>query len=338
MKALQVTAYLPGPSALQVSTQPDPVPTADQYLISIRATACNFFDLLQIRGKYQHQPPLPWIAGSEFSGVVISAPKSTVRPLFPVGTRVFGAAQGGFATKVCAKEESLRPVPEGWSFKDAAGLFVTAPTSYAALVTRAKVQRGEWVLVHAGAGGVGLAAIQIAKGLGAKVVASASTEEKLEVCRRFGADAVVDYSRDGWVKEVNTLTGGQGVDVVYDPVGLVAKSLSCCNWNARVLVVGFAGGRIEEVKLNRVLLKNVSVVGIHWGLYATREPETVTTTWEGIFELVRKGQFKGTVFDGETFKGLKEVGRALQWLEGRRTWGKVVVEVDDEDEEKKARL
>jgi len=236
-------------------------------------------------------------------------------------------------------EAALKPVPEGWGFKDAAGLFVTASTSYAALVTRAQVKAGEWVLVHAGAGGVGLAAIQIAKALGAKVIASASTAEKRDVCTRFGADATVDYSDDGWVKEVIRLTAGRGVDVVYDPVGLVEKSLSACNWNARVLVVGFAGGRIEKMRTNRVLLKNVSVVGIYWGMYAKKEPETVPKTWDGIFKLVKEGKFKGTVFDGEVFKGLKEVGRALEWLEGRKAWGKVVVEIDDDDDDgEKARL
>lgn len=333
MKSLQVRQYLSGPLDLSVSTQPDPIPGPSDYLISIRATACNFFDLLQIRGKYQHQPTLPWIAGSEFSGIVLSAPPSA---LYPAGTRVFGAAQGGFATKVCAREESLRPVPEGWSYKDAAGLFVTAPTSYAALVTRAKVQKGDTVLVHAGAGGVGLAAIQISKALGARVIATAGTEEKRAVCRAYGADEVVDYGGADWVAEVNRLTDGRGVDVVYDPVGLVNKSLSCCAWNARVLVVGFAGGKIEEVKVNRVLLKNVSVVGIHWGLYAKREPEVVEETWRGIFKMIKEGKFKGTVWDGgKELRGLENVGKALQALGARKTWGKVVLEVEEEGKESK---
>lgn len=333
MKALQVAAYLPGPSALTVTTQPDPIPSPTQYLISIRASACNFFDLLQIRGKYQHQPPLPWIAGSEFSGIVLAAPKNAK---YPVGSSVFGASQGGFATKVCAEEQSIRPVPKGWSHTDAAGLFVTAPTSYAGLVTRAGLKAGETVLVHAGAGGVGLAAIQVGKALGARVIASASTAEKREVCLAYGADAVVDYSDDGWVGKVNELTAGKGVDVVYDPVGLVAKSLSCCAWNARVVVVGFAGGSIEALKTNRVLLKNVSIVGLHWGMYAKNEPAVVGETWDGIFELVKQGKFRGTVFDGKVFRGLGSVGEALEWLGSRKTWGKVVVEVGEEEE--RARL
>lgn len=165
---------------------------------------------------------------------------------------MFGASQGAFATKICVEENNIRRIPEGWSFRDAAGLFVTAPTSYAALVTRAGVRAGETVLVHAGAGGVGLAAIQIAKALGARVLASAGSEEKRRVCVDFGADGTVDYTRPDWVERVNELTGGRGADVVFDPVGLVGRSLSCTARNGRVLVVGFAGGRIEEVKMNRV--------------------------------------------------------------------------------------
>lgn len=146
-----------GPRDLTITTLPDPVPGPDEYLISVRASATNFFDILQIQGKYQHQPPLPWVAGAEFAGIVLSGPPGG---RFRVGDKVFGASQGAYATKVCAKEAGLLPVPENWSFEAAAGLFVTAPTSYGALVVRAQVKKGDWVLVHAAAGGVGLAAVQ----------------------------------------------------------------------------------------------------------------------------------------------------------------------------------
>ena len=151
----------------------DPVPQSDQYLIQVHASATNFFDLLQIRGKYQHQPPLPWVSGSEFSGVVLETPAARdggEGAAFRKGDRVFGAAQGGYATRLCATQEQLRPMPKGWGFFESAGLFVTAPTSYAGLVTRAGVKRGDYVLVHAAAGGVGLAAVQIAKAFGATAV------------------------------------------------------------------------------------------------------------------------------------------------------------------------
>lgn len=203
-----------------MTTLPDPSPQSHEYLIAIHASATNFFDTLQIRGKYQTQPPFPWVSGAEFAGVVLRAPTSLPNertPKFKEGDRVFGATQGAFATKIAAAEEVLRPVPQGWSFADAAGLFVTAPTSYAALVNRANIKAGDWVLVHAAAGGVGLAAVQIAKAFGATVIATAGTQKKLEVARSFGADFVVDYTKKDWDVEVKKLTPkGKGVDIVYD--------------------------------------------------------------------------------------------------------------------------
>jgi len=329
MKGIKIEKYVAGPHELEVQILPDPVPAANQYLISIRATACNFFDLLQIRGKYQHQPPFPWISGSEFSGVVLTAPAGGK---YPPGTKVFGASQGGYATKICALETQLRPVPEGWSFEDAAGLFVTAPTSYAGLVVRANVQKGDIVLVHAGAGGVGLAAIMVAKAYGAKVIATAGNQEKRDVCKRFGADEVVDYGDENWPKKVLELTSGKGVDIVYDPVGMVNASLKCIAWNGRILVVGFAAGSIESVKANRVLLKNCSIVGLHYGMYAKHQPYIVEEVWDGIFRLIKEGKFHGTVWDGsKQYKGLGNVGKALEALGSRKTWGKVVLQVESDD-------
>jgi NADPH2:quinone reductase len=311
------------------------VPSPTQYLIGIQASATNFFDLLQIRGKYQHQPPLPWISGSEFSGVVLSLPPGLKTPKFAIGDRIFGAAQGGYATRVAAEETTLRKVPTGWSFTDAAGLFVTAPTSYAALVTRAKVKEGDWMLVHAAAGGVGLAAVQIAKAFGATVIATAGTKHKLDIAKRYGADFLVDYNDASWPDKVKALTPkGRGVDIVYDPVGLIEKSMKCIAWNGRLLVIGFAGGPIEKIATNRVLLKNVSVVGLHWGMYAKNEPEEVERVWDGIFKLIDEGKFKGTVFADKEFVGLESVPEALESLGSRGTWGKVVIKVPQEGQSK----
>ncbi|KAJ9668472.1 hypothetical protein H2201_001520 [Coniosporium apollinis] len=334
MRGIQVSAYVKGPHELKVTDLPDPTPKPHEYLIAIHATATNFFDLLQIRGKYQHQPQLPWISGSEFSGVVLSAPAALPngnRPKYQVGDKVFGASQGGYATKVCAPEERLRPVPRGWSFFDAAGLFVTAPTSWAGLVTRAGCKKGDYVLIHAAAGGVGLAAVQIAKALGATVIATAGTEHKLSVAQSYGADHIIDYRQKDWPERVKALTpNGRGVDIVYDPVGLIAQSMKCVAWNARLLVIGFAAGDIEKVATNRILLKNVSVVGLHWGMYATMEPERVDEVWEELFKLFESGLFKGTCFTDEEFVGLESVPRALKKLGERETWGKVVVKVPQE--------
>lgn len=244
MKAIQISQVVSGPEELKVTTFPTPGPHPDKYLIKIRACGANFFDILQIQGKYQHQPALPWLAGMEFAGVVIATPtssKSTSGTVassldgtvntrtshqFKVGDRVFGASQGAYATHILAAEESIFPVPEGWSFADASGVHVTTPTAYGALVTRAKTQPGEWVLVHAGAGGVGLSAVQVAKALGATVIATAGTARKRQVCLDFGADYVVDYRQKDWPQQIIALcekhrtgNGKAGVDVVYDPVG-----------------------------------------------------------------------------------------------------------------------
>ncbi|GAB7364727.1 hypothetical protein MBLNU230_g5526t1 [Neophaeotheca triangularis] len=339
MRGIQVSEYVSGPQDLKVTDLPDPVPNPDQYSIEIRATATNFFDLLQIRGKYQHQPPLPWISGMEFSGVVTAVPSSPAKSpeghKFKVGDKVFGAAQGGYATKVCAKQEQLKPMPKGWSFFEAAGLFVTAPTSYAGLVTRAGIKKGDWVLVHAAAGGVGLAAVQIAKAFGATVVATAGTKHKLDVAKSFGADHLVDYRDDKWPDKVKSLTPNKrGVDIVYDPVGLIDKSTKCIAWNGRLLVIGFAGGPIEKVATNKMLLKNISVVGLHWGAYAMNEPEAQQGVWDGLFELMDQGKMKGTCYTDKEYVGLESVKDALKALGERETWGKVVVKLPQEGQSK----
>jgi NADPH2:quinone reductase len=335
MRGIEIKQYVKGPKELQVTDLPDPTPKDDEYLIQVHSAAANFFDILQIQGRYQNQPPFPWVAGAEFAGVVISAPRKTsssAGPKFPPGSRVFGATQGAFATKVCAKEVALLPVPEGWSFQDAAGLFVTAPTSYGALVVRAGVKPGDHVLVHAAAGGVGLAAVQVAKAFGATVIATASTPRKLEIAKAFGADHVVDYADADWPNKVKALTPkSRGVDIVYDPVGLVDKSTKCTAWNGRILIVGFAAGAIEKVAMNKVLLKNISLVGIHWGAYSIHERETISKVWEGIMKLVAQGKLRGTEYSDEEFVGLDRVKDALVALGGRGTWGKVVIKVPQED-------
>ncbi|KAL2211697.1 NAD(P)-binding protein [Sarocladium strictum] len=331
MKGIQVKEYVKGPAELQVSEIPDPVPKPNEYLIQVHAAAANFFDILQVQGKYQNQPPFPWVAGAEFAGTVLatpSNPSSSAHLKFPVGARVFGGTQGAFATKVCVPESTLLPVPDGWSFEDAAGLFVTAPTSYAALVVRANIKKGDWVLVHAAAGGVGLAAVQIAKAYGATVVATASTQKKLDIAKSFGADHLVNSSDKSWPATVKALTpSSRGVDIVYDPVGLVDLSTKCTAWNGRILIVGFAAGSIEKVAMNKVLLKNISLVGIHWGAYTKNEPEMQAKVWRSLLELMNAGKFRGTVYKDESFVGLDRVKDALVALGSRGTWGKVVIDV-----------
>ncbi|KAK4196912.1 putative quinone oxidoreductase [Triangularia verruculosa] len=335
MKGIQVSAYVKAPGELKVTELADPKPAADEYLIEVHAAATNFFDILQIQGKYQHQPPFPWVSGAEFAGVVLATPSGSKNPKFPVGSKVFGATQGSYATKCVAKEVSMLPVPKGWSFNQASGLFVTAPTSYGALVLRAGVKAGDYVLVHAAAGGVGLAAVQVAKAYGATVIATAGTARKLEVAKSFGADHVVDYRDENWPQIVKKLTPkGRGVDIVYDPVGMVDKSTKCIAWNGRILIVGFAAGTIEKVAMNKVLLKNISLVGIHWGMYEKMETESVPKVWEGIMKLIAEGKFRGTEFTDKEFVGLESIPDALKALGSRETWGKVVVKIPQEGQNK----
>jgi NADPH2:quinone reductase len=198
------------------------------------------------------------------------------------------------------------------------------PTSYAALVYRADLKPGETLLVHAAAGGVGVAAVQIGKAMGARVIATASSAEKLEVARRAGADEAIDYSRADWVDAVKRATGGRGADVIYDPVGgdIFEGSMKCIAWNGRLLVIGFAGGVIPEVKANRILLKNISVVGLHWGAYAQNEPERVPEVFAGLAKLYEAGHVKPMIFG--TY-GLDEVPQALDALGSRGTYGKVII-------------
>lgn len=332
MKGIQIKEYVQGPLDLKITSLPDPTPQADQYTIAIHATATNFFDLLQIRGKYQHQPPLPWISGSEFSGQIIATPTNSRNPKFKVGDKVFGAAQGGYAEKVCARESQLKPVPKGWSYFEAAGLFVTMPTSYAGLVTRCNLKKGDWVLVHAAAGGVGLAAVQIAKALGATVVATAGSKHKLDVAKRFGADYAVDYNQKDWAVQVKKLTPkGRGVDIVYDPVGLIDKSTKCIAWNGRLCIIGYTGGPIEKMATNKILLKNISVIGLHWGAYAINEPERIDQVWSELFKLFESRKVVGTNYTDKEYVGLESVPQALEALGSRGTWGKVVIKVPQKE-------
>ncbi len=302
----------------------------------MHASSTNFFDLLQIAGKYQYQPPFPWVAGHEFAGIITALPTSPAKsqpPKFKIGDKVFGAAQGAYSQVVCTPEDLMKPLPDGWDLFSAAGLYSTMPTSYGALVTRAKIKAGDWVLVHAAAGGVGLAAVQIAKAFGAKVIATAGTAQKLEVAKAFGADYGINYREENWPDQVKKITP-KGVDIVYDPVGLIDKSMKCIAWNGRLVVIGFVGGQIESIRTNKILLKNISVMGLHWGAYKINEPEEIEEVWKGLFELFEQKKVRGTNYTDKEYVGLESVPQALQDLGARDTWGKVVIKVPQEGRSK----
>ncbi|KAG8916266.1 hypothetical protein FRC00_000379 [Tulasnella sp. 408] len=219
------------------------------------------------------------------------------------------------------------------SFDEAASLTITWPTSHEALVGRGQLKPGEWVLVHAAAGGVGLVAVQIAKALGGKVIATAGSQDKLDVCKQYGADVLVNYRSDDWQKQVMQATGGKGVDVVFDPVGLVQKSLKVIAWKGRIVVVGFAAGSIEKIPMNLVLLKNISLVGVHWGAYLKREPKQVPVVWKELLELYQKGALKPVLYS-KIFP-FEALATGLAAIEDRSSYGKVILKIK---EDTKARL
>ncbi|KAF8190338.1 hypothetical protein K438DRAFT_1831887 [Mycena galopus ATCC 62051] len=339
MKAF-VVHELTDPSKIAV-TKDFPVPTLgkDQIMVDVYSAGLNFYDILQAQGRYQVKMPLPFVLGSEFAGRVSHGfPIPAGCPLKP-GDRVFGAASGGYAEKVAVPIATVRPLPDSLTFDQAAGIFGTWPTSYEALVGRAKLQPGEWVLVTAAAGGVGICAVQIAKALGAKVIAAAGSQEKLDIAKKYGgADYTVDYTKEGWQKEVLKITNGKGADVIYDPVGKIVDCLKCIAWKGRALIVGFAAGNIEKVPMNLVLLKNISLVGIFWGGYTVQGPEHIPPIRDATFELLTSGRVSPPVVYKETYS-LDNLGAGLQALQTRKTWGKVIVKVKEEEPEvEKAKL
>jgi NADPH2:quinone reductase len=323
MKAVVVQRMME-PGALKVSEVDSPVLTDDGVRIEVRAAGCNFSDILMLQEKYQVKPSYPFVPGGEVAGVVSEA-GADVPDSMGVGTRVLArCALGGFAEEVVVPAKAAYRLPDTLSFDAGAALSTVYPTSYAALVWRAPLAPGETLLVHAAAGGVGLSAVQIGKALGARVIATAGGSAKLEVARQAGADVLIDYRSEDFVPRVMEETNGRGADVIYDSVGgdTTDLSLKCIAWNGRLLVIGFASGQIPEIKLNRVLLKNIAVVGLHWSAYPEREPERIDDCFAGLFEMSERGAIEPLV---SARYRLEEAGQALMDLATRKTVGKIVL-------------
>ncbi|KAF8313098.1 alcohol dehydrogenase [Clavulina sp. PMI_390] len=329
MKAFRVAKHEHPADITPASDAPEPTAGPGQVIVEVYSAGLNFFDILQAQGKYQHQPPMPFNLGAEYAGrIAKNSPIPEGCPFKP-GDRVFGATQGAYADRVTADVNRMFPIPKGMSYDQASGLYVTWPTSYEGIIGRGEAKAGDWVLVHAGAGGVGIAAIQVL--IGAKVIATAGSPEKLEVCKKYGgADYVLNYRTAGWQKEIMKITKGHGVDVIYDPVGLIRDSLKCIAWKGRAVVVGFVGGEIEKLPLNLVLLKNIAITGLHWGAYAKFEPSREKEVWDALFEMWESKKTVPIVYT-TVFKGLEGVGKGLKAIENRETWGKVAVHLRDED-------
>jgi len=303
--------------------RPAPEPGPQDYLVRVEAAGVNFLDTLVLRGRYQRKPALPFVPGVEVVGTIIK--EGADAPL-AAGARICASIEtGAFAEQALVPANAARLVPEDVPPEEALVLLgVNYPTSYYALHNRAGLKSGETVLVHAAAGGVGSAAVQIAKAAGCRVIATAGTEEKRDICRGLGADEVIDYTAPDWVDRLRAATGGAGADVIYDPVGgeTGVQSLRCLAWRGRYLVIGFAAGGIPELPSNRLLLKDASAMGVFWGEVCKRDPATADQVANAVLELFRKGRLSPLI--GGRFP-LQDAREALDRLGRRATVGKILL-------------
>ncbi len=308
---------------LVVEDIPSPRAGPGEVVVSVRACGVNFPDVLLVQGKYQVKPELPFSPGVEIAGVVKEAGAGVahVKPGDPVTGFV---PYGGFAEEVLAPAQNVAPIPAGLDFRVAAAFTITYGTSYHALVDRAHLQPGETLLVLGAAGGVGLAAVELGKMLGARVIAAASSEAKLAICERYGADAVIDYEREELRAALKQVSADKGIDVVYDPVGgrFAEPAIRSLAWRGRYLVIGFAGGEIPKIPLNLPLLMERSIVGVYWGAWSARESEANRANLAQVLDLTMQGKLKPLV--SKTYP-LARAGDALEELTSRRALGKIVL-------------
>ncbi len=325
MKALVCKEFGP-PEMLHIEEFPDPVPGDGDVLVDLKAAGINFPDLLVIGGNYQVKTPPPFVPGSEAAGIVESVGESVTR--FKPGDRVIALPTiGAFAEKCLLPEDHCMPLPAGMSFEEGAGFTITYATSYHAFKQSTEVKAGETVLVLGAAGGVGITAVEIAKALGAKVIAAASSDEKLEFAREAGADETINYSESSLRDAVRELTGGKGVDVVYDPVGgeLAQLALRSLAWQGRYLVIGFASGEIPKFPANIALLKEASIIGVWWGTWGKNNPGDSVQNMLELAGLVEKGQLNPRVTESYPLERYLDAFAALS---ERRAKGKVILTMD----------
>lgn len=325
MRALVCREY-GTPDSLTVEDWDDPVPGDSELVFDVKAAGLNFADVLIIAGQYQVKTPLPFVPGNEAAGVVSAIGRDVTR--FKIGDSIIGALRGGaFAEKSVVAEDSAIPLPNAIDFEQGAAYSVAYGTSYHALKQGANLQPGESVLVLGAAGGVGYAAVDIAKAMGARVIAAASSDEKLAFAREAGADEVVNYTEQALKDTVKTLTDGRGVDVVYDPVGgeLAEQALRACAWHGRYLVVGFASGDIPRLPINLTLLKEASIVGVWYGTWAEKHPDEFLENIRELEAMVDAGQLQPRYSEAFT---LSDFADAFRVITERRVLGKVVLRPD----------
>jgi NADPH:quinone reductase len=322
MRAWQVKAW-GEPEQMEWAEVPVPQPGGGQVRIRNHAAALNFFDVLQVQGKYQVKPSFPFTPGAEIAGEIDLVGPSVSQ--WQAGDRVLAMPMGGgFAEQTIVAAGRVFRMPEGMDWAQAAALPVVYQTSYYALKVRANLRPGEWLLVHAGASGTGMSAIQLGRAFGARVIATAGAAEKLEFARRQGAEHALDYRASGWPDEVKQLTGGRGADVIYDPVGgdVFDLSTKCIAAKGRLVVVGFASGRIPSIAANRILFKEMSVTGAYWGGHVQANPAVVGETHAALVQLWHEGRIRPEV--SRTYP-LSEAPQALRDLATRKILGKAVL-------------
>ena len=310
--------------ALRLDTVAPPEPQPGELLIDVSACALNFPDVLLCRGDYQEKPHLPFTPGLEIAGTVVGAPPGSSHE---VGERVLATPRlphGGLGERTIALDREAFAIPDSLDDASAAALHVTYQTGWFGLYHRTQLRQGETLLVHAGAGGVGSAAIQLGLAAGARVIATAGGADKVQICRDLGADLAIDYRADDFVAAVKEATDGRGADVIYDSVGgdTFDRSRRCVAFEGRILVIGFAGGRFADAPTNHILIKNYSVVGLHWGLYKRNDPELVVRCHDELLGLHARGLIAPLI---SSQRPLEEAPQALTELAARGTWGKVVI-------------
>lgn len=312
------------PETLVVEDLPDVVPGPGQIAIDVQAAGVNFPDMLIIQGKYQFKPELPFTPGSELAGIVRAVGEGVSH--FKTGDKVLAfVSQGAFAQQITVPAQMAMPMPPGLDFDTAAAVTLTYGTSHHAVVDRAQLKAGETMLVLGAAGGVGLAAIEIGKALGARVIAAASSDEKLEVCKAHGADATINYSTQDLREAIKIATDGKGPDVIYDPVGGIyaEPAFRSIAWRGRYLVIGFANGEIPKLPLNLPLLKGAAIVGVFWGEFAKREPKANQAAMRELMGWMAEGKIRPHISGRYA---LAETAQALNDMAARKVTGKVVIQ------------
>ncbi|HEX2108452.1 MAG TPA: NADPH:quinone oxidoreductase family protein [Rubrobacteraceae bacterium] len=323
MRAWQVHELGDPQEALKLEEVEDPEPGPGEVVVAVEAAALNFFDILLCKGEYQERPETPFTPGGEVSGTICAVGEGVD---LKEGLRVIATPfpSGGYAEKVAVPAENgVFPIPDDMTPEAAAAMHVAYQSAHFGLHRRANLKEGETVLVHAGAGGIGSAAIQLARTAGARVFSTAGGPEKVKVCEKLGAEVAVDYKEENFVDAVKEATDGRGAEVIFDPVGGEVFDLSrrCVAFEGRIVIVGFTSGSIADVPTNHLLVKNYSVVGLHWGLYNKVAPELVVETHEALVELYQNDEIDPLIFKTVPFE---EVPEALGLLGSRKTYGKLV--------------